>query len=140
MGRPLKKDVNGVNVIGTYGTTGPGDNSAGIVVSARLLGQPTAKTGYIVKQLGARTYKITNADGTTKCKLVETITAAGQVVINGFTVAGQGDDANAIPIRKLQKRTAISFSGVRYKWYISNYADSTGDVIILVPAQTDVTS
>lgn len=134
MGRPLKKDVNGVNVIGTY------DGAAGIVVSARLPSQSTAKVGFIVKQTGARTYKITNADGTGKCKLVEAITAAGQVVINGFTVAGQGNDANAIPIRKLQKRTATSFSGVRYTWYLTNYADSTGDVIILVPAQTDVTS
>jgi hypothetical protein len=136
MGRPLKKDVNGVNVIGTYGTNTPGDTSAGIVVSAFVPvanGGSSAATGFIVKQTGARTYKITTAQGTGKCKLVAAITAAGQVVINGFTVAGQGDDANAIPIRKLQKRTAISFSGVRYKWYLTNYADSTGDVIILVP-------
>jgi surface antigen len=132
MGRPLKKDVNGVNVIGTY--TG----SAGIVVSARLPSQSTAKVGYIVKQTGARTYKITNADGTGKCKLVSSISADGQVVINGYNSSGA--DATATPIRKLQKRTAVDFSGNRYTWYLTNYADSTGDQIILVPAQTDVTS
>ena len=132
MGRPLKKDVNGVNVIGTY------DGAAGIVVSARLPSQSTAKVGFIVKQTGARTYKITNADGTGKCKLVSSISADGQVVINGYNSSGA--DATATPIRKLQKRTAVDFSGNRYTWYLTNYADSTGDQIILVPAQTDVTS
>lgn len=133
MGRPLRKDVNGTEVFGSATTT-----AAGIIVSARLLGFPTAKAGTIEGQLGARSYKVTNADGTTKCKLVQAITAAGQVVIVGYTVAGQGDDAAAIPLRKLQKRTAIDFNGNRYKWVLVN--DSSADYIQLTPAQTDVVS
>lgn len=125
MGRPLRKDVNGVDVIGNN------VGGAGIVVSARLPGFGSAKSGYIIRQLGARAYQVTNADGTDKCKLVESITDAGQMVINGYN--SSGEDATATPIRKLQKRTAIDFSGNRYKWYLTNYQDSSGDQIILVP-------
>lgn len=120
MGRPVKRDVQGTIVFGDYA-----DAAAGIKVSARLPGESTAKDGYIVKQTGAKSYSVTNADGTGKCVLVETITADGQVIMTG--------DNNGTPvvIRKLQKRTAIDFSGNRYTWILVN--DSSVDYIELTP-------
>jgi len=121
MGRPVKNDVLGTLVFGDYATT-----SVGIKVSARIPGASTAKAGYIEKQTGARSYKVTNADGTGKCLLVSSITAAGQVVVLGYTNAGADI---SVAIQKLNKRTAIDFSGNRYTWFLVN--DSSEDYIQL---------
>lgn len=121
MGRPVKSDVLGTLVFGDYATT-----SAGIKVSARIPGFSTAKAGYIEKQVGARSYKITNADGTGKCLLVSSITDEGQVVMLGYTDAGADV---SVAIRHLNKRTATDFSGNRYTWYLVN--DSSEDYIQL---------
>jgi|LauGreDrversion2_3_1035106.scaffolds.fasta_scaffold77834_2 hypothetical protein len=121
MGRPVKDDVLGTLVFGDYATT-----SAGIKVSARIPGFGTAKAGYIEKQVGSRNYRVTNADGTGKCLLVSSITDEGQVVMLGYT--NPGADIS-VAIRKLNKRTAIDFSGNRYTWYLVN--DSSEDYIQL---------
>lgn len=121
MGRPVKSDVLGTLVFGDYATT-----SVGIKVSARIPGASTAKAGYIEKQTGARSYKVTNADGTGKCLLVSSITADGQVIVLGYTDAGADV---SVAIKKLNKRTAIDFSGNRYTWFLVN--DSSEDYIQL---------
>lgn len=121
MGRPLKRDVNGTLVFGTGATT-----DAGIIVSARLPGQSTAKDGYIVTQRGSRSYLVNNADGVGQCVLVSSISGAGQMVMLGYTDAGADV---SVPIRKLQKRTAIDFNGNRYTWVLVN--DSSADYIQL---------
>jgi len=123
MGRPVKRDVQGTLVFGDYATT-----AAGIKLSARIPGQSTAKAGFIVKQTGSKSYRVTNADGTGKCILVASITAAGQAVMLGYT--DPGADVS-VAIRKLQKRTAIDFSGNRYTWILVN--DSSEDYIQLTP-------
>lgn len=121
MGRPVKSDVLGTLVFGDYATT-----SAGIKVSARIPSASTAKAGYIEKQTGARSYKVTNADGTGKCLLVDSITADAQMIMLGYTDAGADV---SVAIKKLNKRTAIDFSGNRYTWYLVN--DSSEDYIQL---------
>jgi hypothetical protein len=120
MGRPVKRDVAGTIVFGS--ATGA---AVGIIVSARIPGETTAKDGTIVKQTGARSYQVTNADGVGKCVLVSSVTAAGQAVMLGYTDPG----TTAVAIRKLQKRTAIDFSGNRYTWRLVN--DSSADYIEL---------
>ena len=113
--------MNGTLVFGTAATT-----NAGIVVSAQIPGASAAKDGYIVSQRGARSYQVTNADGTGKCVLVETITAAGQAVMLGYTDAAAD---TSVAIKKLQKRTAVGFDGNRYTWVLVN--DSSADYIQL---------
>ena len=121
MGRPVKRDVAGTLVFGDYTTT-----SAGIKVSARIPTFGTAKAAYIEKQVGSRTYKVTNADGTGKCLLVSSITAAGQMVLLGYTDAGADV---SVAIKRLNKRVATDFSGNRYTWVLVN--DSSEDYIQL---------
>ena len=125
MGRPLKKDVNGVVVIGTF----TGD--AGIKVEAYNAGA-LSTASYIVKQRGAKTYDVT-ANGTNvyRCTLVSGQPAAnGEMRILGSTT---GTTPGTVAIAKLTKRVATDFAGNRYTWYLSQYADSTGDVIVLTP-------
>jgi len=124
MGRPVKRDVAGTLVFGDYATT-----AAGIKVSARIPTFSTAKAGYIEKQTGSRSYKVTNADGTGKCVLVDSIAAAGEMVMTGYTNQGQAADNGAVVIRKLNKRTATDFSNNRYTWVLVN--DSSEDYIQL---------
>ena len=123
MGRPVKRDINGTEVFGTAAGA-----AAGIIVSARVPGFSTAKDGFIVKQTGARSYNVTNEDGTGKCVLVSTITAAGQAVMTGILNSSTDE---GVALRKLQKRTAIDFSGNRYTWILVN--DSSADYIQLTP-------
>lgn len=123
MGRPLKKDVNGVDVIGTF--TG----NSGIKVEAYNAGS-LSTASYIVKQRGAKTYDVT-ANGTDvyRCTLVSAEPAAnGEMRILGSTT---GLLPATTAIAKLTKRVATDFSGNRYTWYLTQYQDSTGDVIKL---------
>jgi hypothetical protein len=132
MGRPLRKDVNGVDVIGTYGTNTEGDNSAGIKVEFHD-GTALRTDGIIIKQRGARTYVVARI-GTPLVRVTCVAQSAepsaiGQMRMVGYT--DQGDDASAVAIRKITKRIATDFSGVKYTWAMSNFEDSTGDVIVL---------
>ncbi len=131
MGRPLRKDVNGVDVIGT-----PSSNT-GIRVEAYFGGTAytdatynnTTNYAYIYKQRGAKTFALKNQAGTTSqaCVLQSaTPSANGQMRINGF-LDGNGSAPKALA--KITKRVATDFNGVRYKWYLVN--DSTSDYIHL---------
>jgi len=124
MGRPLSKDVNGVKVIGTF----TGD--AGIRVTGRF-GGTTNTDYYLVKQRGAKTYVVTR-DGTTfqLGVLASSIVNNGDILITG-SVTGLSP-AN-IAIAKLTKRIATDFDSNTYTWYLKNYQDSTGDLIVLTP-------
>ena len=136
MGRPLRKDVTGVDVIGT-----PASNT-GIRVEAYAGG--TAYTdatyngpdtggadnyAYIYKQRGAKTFVLKNQAGTIlgPCVLQSAVPSAnGQMRINGY-IGGNG--AVPTPIAKITKRVATDFSGKRYTWQLVN--DSTSDYIAL---------
>jgi hypothetical protein len=124
MGRPVKSDVNGVKVFGTY----TGD--AGIRCEAFIVSNQTDV--FIVKQKGSKRYLVQDTSTGTQsiCKLVSgQPAAAGEMRLSGYLETGA--DASVIRIAKLQKRTAIDFNGVRYKWRLGNFADSTGDQIFL---------
>lgn len=130
MGRPLTKDVNGVRVLGTFGTNTAGDKSAGIRVSGRF-GGVTNSDYFLVKQRGAKTYIVSRNGVTMQLGvLVPSVTNNGDIVILGST---QGVTPGNIAIAKLTKRIATDFNGNRYKWYLSNYEDSSGDTLVLIP-------
>ena len=131
MGRPLRKDVNGVDVIGTP------DSNTGVRVEAYFGGQAytdatynsTTNFAYIYKQRGAKTFVLKNQAGTTSqpSVLQSAIPSAnGQMRLNGY-VGGNG--AIPTPLAKITKRVATDFSGNRYKWILVN--DSTSDYILL---------
>ena len=124
MGRPLNKDINGVKVIGTF------TSDAGIKVTGKF-GGTTNSDYYLVKQRGAKTYVVTR-DGTTfqLGVLASSIVNNGDILITG-SVTGLSP-AN-IAIAKLTKRLATDFSSNTYTWYLKNYQDSTGDLIVLTP-------
>lgn len=135
MGRPLRKDVNGVDVIGT--PAGGSASDRGIRVEAYAGGQAytdatynnSTNYAYIYKQRGAKTFVIKNQDGDIlgPCVMQATTPSAnGQMRLYGY-VGGNG--AVLTPLAKITKRVATSFTGVRYKWYIVN--DSTSDYIHL---------
>jgi len=123
MGRPLKKDRFGTDVIGT-----PVSNT-GIKVQSHD-GSSLSAASFIIKQRGAKTFVITtNGTDRQTCVLQSTTPAgAGQMLMMGFTEPYQAD-ANAVPIAKITKRVATDFSGNRYTWYLEN--DSSTDVIVL---------
>jgi hypothetical protein len=133
MGRPLKKDVNGINVIGTYGTNSS-DSSAGIVV--KFYDASLRTDGVIIKQRGAKSFQVcrigsigTTSAYTTAVLKNGTPTAAGEMQIIAYLSGGA--DASAVNVAKITKRIITSFTGAKYTWRMTNFADSTADQIEL---------
>ncbi len=125
MGRPLRKDVNGTDVIGTPATT-----DTGITVKFHD-GSSLRSDGIIIKQRGAKTFVVARV-GTPAtrftCVLKDgTPSAAGEMQITGSTT-GQLDDG-LINCAKITKRIFTDFSGNKYKWYLDD--DSSADYIVL---------
>ena len=134
MGRPLKKDVNGVNVIGTYGTNSGGDNSAGIVV--KFYDASLRTDGVIIKQRGSKSFVVARIGsiGTTSAYTTAVLTnstpdAYGEMQIIAYLSGGA--DASAVNVAKITKRIITDFSGNKYTWRMTNFADSAADQIEL---------
>jgi len=127
MGRPLRKDVRGTDVIGT-----PAGAATGITVSFHD-GSTVQNDGIIIKQRGARTFVVARV-GTPLVRytrvLVDGTPAAGQMRMFGY-VGQEGAAANEVSIRKITKRVATGFNDVRYTWFLEN--DSSADYIVLTP-------
>ena len=125
MGRPLKKDQNGVDVINT-----PLLTATGITVRFHD-GTALRSDGIIIKQIGGKRYRIARIGTptvTTACTLVSgTPAAEGEVSIQGSTSGTL--DQNLVSIAKLTKRVATDYSGNRYTWFLEN--DSSADYIVL---------
>jgi hypothetical protein len=132
MGRPLRKDVNGVDVIGT-----PAGAAAGITVEFHD-GSTVQTDGIILKQRGAKTFVVARVGAPTvrfTRVLVNGTPSAGQMRMRGYNTAGVGQGAqvtaNLVAIAKITKRVATDFTGVRYRWFLEN--DSSADYIALTP-------
>ncbi len=125
MGRPLRKDVNGTDVIGTPATT-----DTGITVKFHD-GSSLRSDGIIIKQRGAKTFVVARVGTPTTrftCVLKDgTPSAEGEMQITGST-SGQLDDG-LINCAKITKRIFTDFSGNKYKWYLDD--DSSADYIVL---------
>jgi len=125
MGRALKKDVNGVDVINT-----PAAAATGITCEF-YDGSTNQVDGILIKQRGSRTYVVARigTPGTlfTNTLVTGTPAAAGEMRIRGSTSGML--DANLVSIAKLTKRVATDFSGNRYTWFLEN--DSSKDYIVL---------
>jgi hypothetical protein len=129
MGRPVKKDVNGVSIFGDYTTA-----SVGIRVVANI-GGTIRDDVFIVKQKGARSYKVQDKSdsATAQCKLVNKDSNAlsqGEMLMTGRVAADTDQATNSRRIMKLNKRLATDFNGARYKWSLAD--DSSSDDILLV--------
>lgn len=128
MGRPLKKDVNGVDVRFDYTNA-----NAGIKVSFHD-GSTVQTDGIVVKQRGAKTFMVARV-GTPLTRftrvLVSGTPAAGQMRLVGYTNQGGAADNGVKAIAKITKRVATDFDGVKYTWYLEN--DSSEDYIVLTP-------
>lgn len=125
MGRPLRKDVNGVDVIGT-----PANTSTGITVAFHD-GSSLRTDGIIIKQRGAKTFVVARV-GTPATRFTcvlknGTPSAGGEMQLTGSTSGML--DANLVNCAKITKRIFTDFSGNKYKWYLEN--DSSADYIVL---------
>jgi len=130
MGRPLRNDINGVDVRASYGTTNAG-------IRCEFFDTQLRGNGAIVRQRGAKTYVVTelgnlaanleSSTSTATCVLQSAEpSAAGQMRIRGSL---DGTFPGSVAIAKLTKRVATDFSGNRYTWFLEN--DSSEDVIRL---------
>jgi len=141
MGRPLKKDVLGTNVIRSFAST-----QAGIKLQGFFTADSGLQTDYqIVKQRGKSTFVVMRqaTDNFTDSESIPgSITAtnlrvgklvSGQPAANGeirmLGYTDPGVDGSAVAVAKITKRIATDFSGNRYTWYLDD--DSSTDVLVL---------
>jgi len=130
MGRPLAKDILGVNVIG--------EATSNTGVRVEFYDTSLRTDGGIVKQRGAKTFVVAqeaNLDTTNLKDSTSTTTAtlkdgapnaAGEMRMFGYVGSNDGTEVN---IAKITKRVATDFSGNKYTWALEN--DSTNDYIVL---------
>ena len=133
MGRPLRKDINGIDVIGTYGTASS-DSRAGIVV--KFYDASLRTDGVIIKQRGSKSFVVARIGsiGTTSAYTTAVLTnstpdAYGEMQIIAYLTGGA--DASAVNVAKITKKIITSFTGAKYTWRMTNFADSTVDQIEL---------
>jgi hypothetical protein len=125
MGRPLRKDINGVDVIGTFAS------NTGIRVE--FYNGALRTDGVILKQRGAKTFRVCQVGsiGTTSayatCVLKNGAPSEpGEMRLWGYLGS---NSASSVNIRKITKRLATGFDGSKYTWYLQN--DSSNDYIVL---------
>jgi hypothetical protein len=126
MGRPLRKDILGTDVIGTGASAATG-------VRVEFHDGSTVQTdGIIIKQRGAKSFVVARV-GTPLTRFTRVLVtgspAAGQMRIQGY-VGGNGVN-NLKSIAKITKRVATDFDGAKYTWFLEN--DSSSDYIVLTP-------
>ncbi len=126
MGRPLRKDILGTDVLGTFAS------NTGVRVDF-YDGATLQTDGVIIKQRGAKTFVVcrvgdigTTANYVTAVLQNSTPNAANEMSLVGY-VGGNG--AQPTFLAKITKRVATDFSGNRYTWYLQN--DSSNDYIVL---------
>lgn len=140
MGRPLSKDILGINVIGATDGTAP--YNTGIRVD--FFDASLRTDGVILKQRGAKTFVVAQegnlvaagdtiteslrlATGRSTCVLKNgEPSSIGEMRLFGYVGSNSGAEVN---IAKITKRVATDFSGNRYTWELEN--DSTNDYIVL---------
>jgi hypothetical protein len=131
MGRPLRKDILGIDAIGSF-------TGAATGVRVEFYDASLRTDGVIVKQRGAKTFKVTQVanisgnqgkDSTNFTVAVlknGTPSVAGEMRLFGLVGSNSGTSVN---IAKITKRVATDFSGNRYTWALEN--DSSNDYIVL---------
>ena len=134
MGRPLKKDVNGINVIGSPAYGSVGEKDAGIICT--FWDGDSAELGGIIKQRGAKTYVVALIadileDNINRSPNKFTCTLVAQAPVADGEMSIEAQDGTFIA--KITKRVMTDFAGNRYTWEMVNFEDSTGDAIVLTP-------
>ena len=127
MGRPIRKDILGTDVVGTPATTSTG-------ITIKFYDASLRTDGVLIKQRGAKTFVVcqvgnigTTSAYTTAVLKNGTPSAAGEMQLTGSTTGNL--DTGLVNIAKITKRIATDFSGNRYTWFLEN--DSSADYIVL---------
>ena len=130
MGRPLRKDVLGVDAIGSPGAIG--ESTTGVRVEF-YDGSTNQVDGVIIKQRGAKTFTVTRVGdigtGSTYIKCVlqnSTPNAANEMRMWGWLGGNGGTEIN---IAKITKNLVTDFNQNKYTWTLEN--DSANDYIVL---------
>ena len=126
MGRPLRKDILGTDVLGTFAS------NTGVRVD--FYDGTTLRTdGVIIKQRGAKTFVVCRVGdiGTTTNYVTAVLQNSTPNAANEMSLVGYvgGNGAQPTFLAKITKRVATDFSGNRYTWYLQN--DSSNDYIVL---------
>jgi len=131
MGRPLKKDILGIDAIGKAEGTATG-------IRVEFFDTVLRTDGAIIKQRGAKTFVVAreadldaislkNSTGRLTCVLANSApNVAGEMRLFGFVDTNSGTQVN---IAKITKRVATDFAGNGYTWTLEN--DSSNDYIVL---------
>lgn len=84
-----------------------------INANAWVDGASVGKAADIVRQVGSRRFRVTNADGTSNCKLVTTAapTAAGEM-----TITATFEDDSTFTVAKITDHLVYSSTGQAYSW------------------------
>jgi len=84
-----------------------------INANAWVTGATVGKAADIVKQAGSRSFRVTNADGTSNCKLV---TTAAPAAAGEMTITATFADNSTFSIAKITENLVYDAEGNAYRW------------------------
>jgi hypothetical protein len=84
-----------------------------INANAWVTGGSVGKAADIVKQAGSRSFRVTNADGTSNCKLV---TTAAPAAAGEMTITATFADDSTFSIAKITENLVYDADGNSYRW------------------------
>lgn len=105
--------------------------SNGISSNAWVAGDTVGRTnGDIIKQTGAKTFRVATSGGTGKCKLVTTANpaAAGEMTIT----ATFADGTSTFKVAKITDRVVYDVDGNRYRWTLGTASNAATPVLVTV--------
>ena len=104
MGRPLKKSLFGADAKNN--------------IKVQFFNGTASKPGYIVKQIGSRRFKCSDAAGNVQiCKLVAK--AAGTLTAGEMTITVKLDSGAVVQVVKIADRVVTTSDGMRHPWSFS---------------------
>lgn len=109
MGRPLKKSLFGADAKNN--------------IKVQFFNGVAVKPGYIVKQIGSRRFKCSDAAGNVQiCKLVTK--AANTLTAGEMTITVKLDTGAVVQVAKIADRVVTTSDGMRHPW---SFSASTND-------------
>ena len=112
MGRPLNKRYLGA------------PTAAGSEIKVQFNDGTGSTPGYIVKQLGSKRFRCSNAGGTIVADCILVDKASASIAANEMTITLQLDDTTVVQATKISGRKITADDGNTYPW---NFSTSTTD-------------
>lgn len=111
----------------TVSISSSGTTQNAILINAWVTGGSSSVVGDIVKQTGAKSFRVATAQGTSKCVLTTGTVGAGQCQITAIKA-----DSSTFKVAKINGHTVTDASGNKFLWSVTAADDTTVPETVMI--------